>query len=432
MDMKTLSELLKELKTLPLGNIYKKNIGGKDYYYHQYFLDGKRIIHIVAKDQIDSLKCQIERRIEIENEIKQINLKDINLSKNSNELTGYVMSGNTVAAKFEKGVLVSINEKLAPLIIKRTHSLEKFLMLRTLDMSRTNARILKKVLNIDVDEDYKVSLYSYALSISDNYWFKPKHSKLKYMDVNFDNDALFETSLKGEVNVFFNKAKLSPEITTTGSFEKGWRFIDHEWWLYKQGNEKQIFSELFSSNFAELIGVNTVKYEYDGGYIKSKNFSPNHNFEPIAALADDDDSYDNIFGILVIINKELAIDYLKLIFFDTVVNNIDRHNENLGLLRDSKDGRIVSLAPNFDNNLSLIATTETLNSDVKKDGFIKLFIAFLVKNGAAKSLFKCIKFKDIELKDIEEIIDKIPIKIKDSKQLAETVLKRYNFLKGFI
>ena len=252
------------------------------------------------------------------------------------------------------------------------------------------------------------------------------------MDVNFDNDALFETSLKGEVNVFFNKAKLSPEITTTGSFEKGWRFIDHEWWLYKQGNEKQIFSELFSSNFAELIGVNTVKYEYDGGYIKSKNFSPNHNFEPIAALADDDDSYDNIFSILVSINKELAIDYLKIIFFDTVVNNIDRHNENLGLLRDSKDGRIVSLAPNFDNNLSLIATTETLNSDVKKDGFIKLFIAFLVKNGAAKSLFKCIKFKDIELKDIEEIIDKIPIKMKDSKQLAETVLKRYNFLKGFI
>lgn len=428
--MNTLSELLKKLKVLPTGNIYKKIINGKVYYYHQYFLDGKRISMKVKDNELDILKKQIQERIEIENQIKNIRLRNTSLSKNCKELTGYVMNKNEVVAKFEKGVLVSINETLAPLVIKRTHSLEKFLELRVIDMSRTNARILKKVLNMDFDEDYKASLYSYALSVSDHYWFKPKHSKLKYNEVNFDNDALFETALKGEVNVYFNKAKLSPEITTTGSFEKGWRYIDNEWWLYKSGNANQLFSELFSSKFAELIGVNTVKYELEDKYIKCKNFSPIYNFEPIASLADSNDNYENIFSILINIDRYLARDYLKLIFFDTVVNNIDRHNENMGLLRNADNGQIISLAPNFDNNLSLLATNEVINTDMRQDGFAKLFVNFLIKNDEARKLFKTIQFKPIEIMDIQNIVNNIPFKVPHKEDIANNVFKRYNFIKN--
>ena len=428
--MNTLSELLKKLKALPTGNVYKKIINGKVYYYHQYFLDGKRISNKVKDNELDILKKQIQERIEIENQIKNIRLRNTSLSKNCKELTGYVMNKNEVVAKFEKGVLVSINETLAPLVIKTTHSLEKFLELRVIDMSRTNARILKKVLNMDFDEDYKASLYSYALSVSDHYWFKPKHSKLKYNEVNFDNDALFEIALKGEVNVYFNKAKLSPEITTTGSFEKGWRYIDNEWWLYKSGNANQLFSELFSSKFAELIGVNTVKYELEDKYIKCKNFSPIYNFEPIASLADSNDNYENIFSILINIDRYLARDYLKLIFFDTVVNNIDRHNENMGLLRNADNGQIISLAPNFDNNLSLLATNEVINTDMRQDGFAKLFINFLIKNDEARKLFKTIQFKPIEIMDIQNIVNTIPFEVPHKEDIANNVFKRYNFIKN--
>ena len=120
--MNTLSELLKKLKALPTGNVYKKIINGKVYYYHQYFLDGKRISNKVKDNELDILKKQIQERIEIENQIKNIRLRNTSLSKNCKELTGYVMNKNEVVAKFEKGVLVSINETLAPLVIKTTHS----------------------------------------------------------------------------------------------------------------------------------------------------------------------------------------------------------------------------------------------------------------------------------------------------------------------
>lgn len=429
--MNTLSALLNELHSLPLGNIYKKTINGKTYYYHQYFSNGKRYSEIIkSKEELELLKKQIQRRREIEKQIKSYKSRDYSLSKNADELTGYIMNKNVITARFEKGVLIDVNESLAPLVIKRTHSIEKFLKLRVIDMSRTNARILKKVLNIEVDEDYKTSLYAYALSVNDHYWFKPKHSKLKYNDVIFTNDILFDTSLKGEVNVFYHKSKLSPEITTTGSFEKGWRYIDNEWWLYKVGNDKQLFSELFSTEFANLIGVNTVRYELDEGFIRCKNFAKDYNFEPIASLADDNDNYEYIFDILYKIREDIAKEYLKMVFFDSVVNNIDRHNENLGLLRNPDNGKIISLAPNYDNNLSLIAVNESLNSNPKKDGFIRVFVNFLHNNEVARELYKTIKFKNIDLEDINSIIKNIPIDIPNKDEIADAILVRYNYLKS--
>ena len=44
-----------------------------------------------------------------------------------------------------------------------------------------------------------------------------------------------------------------------------------------------------------------------------------------------------------------------MIFLDTIVANPDRHTNNFGLLRDTNTGMLMSLAPNFDNNMALIA-----------------------------------------------------------------------------
>lgn len=428
--MSTLSELLEKKKTLPSGNVYSKKINGGKYFYYQYFENGKRYSSIVSPDQAKELIALIQERKEIENLIKNklSSEKKIVLSKNAINLTGYVMSNNDVVAEFENGTMISINEKLAPLVIARTHSLEKFLSLRVIDMSRTNARILKKALNLTVDEEYKIPLYAYALSITDNYWFKPKHSKIKYSDIILNNDDFAEVSLKGDTAVFPCEHRLTPEITTTGSFEKGWKLIKNTWWLYKNGNAKQLFSELFCYEFAKLIKIPTAKYELDNKYIRSENFAKEYNFEPIAALADDNDNYEHVFNIVYAINKNIAKSYLKLIFFDSVVNNIDRHNENVGLLRDKETGDIVSLAPNFDNNLALISNTDSLKSP-KDDAFMKLFINFLKNNKTAMELFKTICWKDIEIESLYDIVNKIPLEIDNKKDIAEKIYLRYKYIK---
>ena len=430
--MKTLSELLADKNYLPQGNIYKKNINGKTYFYHQYFSNGKRYSKIVDTKTALELKEKILERKQIEKSINSLRSKErvVNLSKSADSLTGTIMMGNREVAEFKNGDLIWVDDDYAPLIIVRTHSLENFLSLRTLDISRTNARILKKVLNITTNEEYKIPLFSYALSISDNYWFKPKQSKLKYNDIIFNNDNYFDASLKGDSTLIGDKTRHTPELTTTGSYEKGWKLINNEWWLYKSGNKNEYFSELFSSKFAKLIGLKTVDYEMDGDYIRTKNFAKTLNFEPMASIAGDNEEYNNVFNLLFKMNRRFAKEYLFITFFDAVTYNIDRHNENLGFLRSRKNGKILSLAPNFDNNLSLISTTNSLKY-AKECGFVKVFLKFLRNNENALNLYKTISFKKIEKNEIKAIFNNIDIKVENTDDLVEKIYERYTFLSTF-
>ena len=64
---------------------------------------------------------------------------------------------------------------------------------------------------------------------------------------------------------------------------------------------------------------------------------------------------DDCYGILRDIDKNIADEYVKMVWLDTVCFNMDRHTENSGLLRDNDSGEIIKSAPNFDNNIALIS-----------------------------------------------------------------------------
>lgn len=245
----------------------------------------------------------------------------------------------------------------------------------------------------------------------------------------FNNDIYFDLALKGDTSYFPSRHRTTPELTTVGSYEKGWKKIDSHWWLYKKGNINEIFSELFSSAFASLMGINTVKYYYEDGFIKCQNFAEQYNFEPLIAIAGEDDSYGNTFPLVYKINPSFAEDFIKLLVFDCVINNVDRHNGNTGLLRDKQTGVIVAFAPNFDNNLSLISRNDLLNMEPKSDGLIKLFVNFLKKNETAKEIFKNMEFKEICRADIDNIISNIPVEMYCRDIIASYVYKRYEYFK---
>lgn len=427
--MENLYDLINKKNNLPQGRIYKKNIKGKTYFYHQFSNQGKRCSKIIKKEDFDELNKQILERLEIEKQIKEIlknGNKDIALSKSARELTGYVMKEDKVVAEFNQGNLISYNEDLCPLIIKRTKRLEPFLKYRSIDSGRTNSRILKKILNINIKDNNLISLCSYAASINDDYWFKPKHSKLKYKDISFNNDMLFDTSLKGLISIYPNKIILTPELTTNGSYEKGWKNNNGVWWLYKVGNKNEIFSELFYSRLFEKLNLPTAHYEYDGKYILSKNFAEKENFEPMVALVGDDEDYKTIYHELNKINHDIALSYLRLCFFDVVLNNVDRHNENCGIMRDKKTGKIVSLAPNYDDNLCLISRIETLPLSTN-EGFLKMFVSFIKNNEEIKKAYQEIDLPSINKEIIEEVLNEINFDV-DRKNIVSYILLRYKTL----
>ncbi len=427
--MKTFESVLNEYNSLPSGNVYIKVIKGNTYFYYQFSDNGKKITKYISKDEYDDLLIKINHKKELSKFIKE-NLKDENrslfLSNSARNLTGYLMLEDKIIGEFENGQLIKGNEKLLPLIIKRTKQLNKFLQTRVIDTSRTNARLLKKALNIHEENDELLSIYSYAVSITDNYWFKPKKSKLKYKDVQFKNDVLFDVSLKGSLSYFPRKVVLSPELTTGGSFEKGWKRIDNEWWLYKVGTDNEKFSELFYATLLEELNIPTAHYELDDKYIRSKNFAVGYNYEPMYSLMDDNDDYNDVLTELMKISKDIARQYMVLIYFDALLNNVDRHNENYGLLKDKKTGSIISLAPNFDNNLCLISRNEILNCSIK-EGFLSYFLKFLKSNQLAKDLLKESNLPRINESILNKCFNKISIKVNE-KMIREFILSRQKYL----
>ena len=67
--MENLYDLINKKNNLPQGRIYKKNIKGKTYFYHQFSNQGKRCSKIIKKEDFDELNKQILERLEIEKQI---------------------------------------------------------------------------------------------------------------------------------------------------------------------------------------------------------------------------------------------------------------------------------------------------------------------------------------------------------------------------
>lgn len=428
--MNSYDSLLKEYNSLPSGNVYKKVIKGREYLYYQYSKNGKKYTrHVTDEEGLELLGKIIRKKtlgFQLKEEIRK-NTRNFVLSQNAREFTGYVMSSDKVVAEFNHGQLVKQNEKLVPLIIKRTHSLSEFLKLRVIDTSRNNARILKKVLGIHEDKEEYLSLCSYAASITDNYWFKPKRSKLKYQAISFNSDIYFDTSLRGIITIMNRNSSPSPDLTTGGSYEKGWKLVDGEWWLYKKGNNNEYISELFYAYLMEELGVPTAHYEMDENYIRTKNFAKGYNYEPLASIMGEDEDYNHVLDKLLEINVNIAEQYLVLIYYDTILNNVDRHNQNCGLLRDQKTGQIISLAPNFDDNMCLISRDDELNR-AKNEGFLSYFLNFIKRNNKAKELYQSMDLPVIDEKILDRVIKKIPFDF-DSDKVKEFILNRYQFIK---
>jgi len=418
---KRIAELEKELAESINGYISRKVIKGKERFYLQWTENGKLKSRYIKAGELEQTRALVERRKSLQAELKKLKatpdgVKSYNLKRkavrNMQNITGTLMSEDRVIATVKNGVITDADERLLPLYLKRTGNIEGWLASRAIDPHRTNSRLLKRALRLRTTDDIATALAVNAATVTDRYWFKPEGSTAVYEDIRFKENYFAELALRGDPDSFSRKPSRTPELTNTGSFEKCWKLIDGEWWMYKNGNSEEYFSELFICKLCERLGLPTAHYELDGRYIRSKDFTNGAavNFEPMRALADDDEDYENCFNILNEISPDIAVQYLLLLWMDTVCYNMDRHTENFGLLRDVKTGRIISLAPNYDNNIALIAKGYPTDVRREHDGLIGFLKTFIQSSEEAHEMYRQMKPPEITERMIDECMDEIPIK----------------------
>ena len=423
--MSTVSEqiriLEKELRAYPNGYISRKMINGKERFYLQWTENGKLKSKYIKADELEQVRGMVEKRKQLQKKLKELKstpegIQNSNLKRkavrNMQSITGALMLEDRPIAKIKNGMIIESNDALLPLYLKRTKDVEGWIASRAIDSHRTNSRLLKKALRLRITDDVSTALAVNAATVTDRYWFKPEGSQASYEDIRFKENYFDQLALRGDPDSFSRKPSRTPELTNTGSFEKCWKLIDGKWWMYKSGNENEYFSELFICKLGEKLGFPMAHYELDGQYIRSEDFTDGArvNFEPIKSIVDDDEDYKNCFDILNAVSSELAKQYLILIWMDSVCYNMDRHTENFGFLRDVKTGEILSLAPNYDNNIALIAKGYPSDVSRENDGLIRFFRDFIKSCPEAGEMYRQMNMPVITSEIIYECMEEIPIK----------------------
>lgn len=329
------------------------------------------------------------------------------------ELTGHIMSRDKEIATVENGIITSSDEALLPLYLKRTGDLEEWLRSRAIDSHRTNSRLLKKVLRLSAYDDMQTVLSVHAATITDTYWVRLLGEELTWEQVRFKENMFDRLALYGDPDSFDHPSSPTPELTNTGSFEKCWRLIDGRWWMYKSGDELERFSELFIYHLGRELGFDMALYEADGKYVRSLDFTHGAtvNFEPMEGLVGGDEGYQRSFDVLMDIFEELAAQYLRLIYLDSLCFNMDRHTRNYGVLRDVQSGRIIALAPNYDNNIALIARGYRSSVDREKDALINFFEEFIGNDKRARALLCGMDVPQADARMIDACLEKVPITV---------------------
>lgn len=274
------------------------------------------------------------------------------------DFNGFLMYKDEVVAEIRKTELVKVFKKdLLPIIMlnESPGSFEVWLQIRVIDTHRTNSRQVRRRLSVKTEVPKEIVIKARAVSITDSYWLKWENENISYEEVRKSlSDGLNSIALYGNDNdVNFKATDITPELTNIGSFEKCWKLFNDEWYMIKKGSYKENFAEVLISNIAIELGFNAVKYEAidEGRLVKCRDFTDNAevDFEPMYSFVRD---YWEIDDCVNIINELGFInDFLDITFVDALCYNIDRHTFNFGLLR--RDGEILGLAPNFDNNLGL-------------------------------------------------------------------------------
>lgn len=353
-----------------------------------------------------------------------------------------VMSKDRVVARVDsKNHFIWKDEALCPLYFNRTENLDGWLASRAIDAHRPNSRLLKKALRLAERDDISTVLSVHAVTVTDTYWIKDADSDLTWEDVHFKKDYFSTLALKGDYTSFAaagaSKKAHTQELTNIGSFEKCWRLKDGVWWLYKQADAQELFSEYFISLLGKRLGFDMAEYVPCNDYIRPKirairtrDFTngASVNFEPLDAIMGEDvEDYIRTYNVLKQFGQDIASDYVSIVFMDALCANPDRHSFNLGVLRDVDSGKVLSLAPNFDNNMALIARGYPVKRTYGSDMLISDFNALLSSGAYWKGFSRNHTLPPITEELLDEIIHATGCRVR-AQEIVEYIMKRYRHI----
>lgn len=305
----------------------------------------------------------------------------------------YIMAGDKPVVEYDEAFDFKILDlDLAPLYIKNRGNVKAWIEERAVDPNRPNSRAVKSRQGLSKNAAaLETAMKMDAAAITDNFWVKAETDKRTYQDILFRKNDFFSLALYRDFSGLSFQPSRTPELTNIGAQEKGWKLEDGVWWLYKNEPVHEIVSEYLTYRIGKVLGFDMAEYEIaeNGRFIKTRDFTAGAvNLQHIDAVMRDheeegrtvpDDDYAYNYWELLKYSSAMAKQYLNLCTLDALCENYDRHTKNYGMLTDRRTGKILKLAPNYDNNNSLFANYGL--SKERKGGLLREFLRFLDTEG---------------------------------------------------
>jgi len=326
-----------------------------------------------------------------------------------------------------------LNKQFSPYALQlddlSKRSINKWIIDRATPFSRKNADKIYKTVNLSRDnQEIELMYLTHSLSINDNYWIASEKeiNTLKYENIslfrNSFNEAMYLVALKGN-DGFTLTDGISPEYTGQGTFPKCFVRKQDGIYMYKSGSTQDIRNEVFAGYIADLLGANTIHYEYESleniPCTVSKIYTnENINWETAFILCEflsqtkyTPQSFSENF---------LTKDYVNMIILDAVILNDDRHMKNWSVQFEADTNNIMGLAPNYDYNNAFRADDKTISNLMfdyrgKKVNILKAARIAYQKYGST-----------LRLDFVKSVINNINIDINKS-----ALINRINYIQGF-
>ena len=380
-DIKLLEQIAlieSQIEKLPKGYLSQKVINGKIYYYHQWSENGIKKGKYVSGSELHNLFSLFALKKELQSRL-------FDLKKGRDHVQKYqiikctLMHKNRLVVDIDidnqTGSIASIKEiySLADLPVGINQlSLDKDLHFwwneRSIPLSRSGLAEALEQLELNTPRSLLVKCF--GLSLSDQYWIKPKGTNLTWKQVNFfDND--FSEDL-GELlfGKQFKKGEIkleSPDSTSIGNLKKRWKIIDDKRYLIKGGSNpfrQEPINEVVASRVMDVLGIPHVTYTpmFSGGYPYSEceDFvNKNQDFVSAQQICNafkrnnDVSLYDHFVHCSEALGLKDVREYLnKMVVLDFIIANEDRHLNNFGAIRDANTLAFIGFAPIFDSGSS--------------------------------------------------------------------------------
>jgi hypothetical protein len=227
---------------------------------------------------------------------------------------------------------------------------------RVLTLDRKYAKEILRTIGANqatTDKDRAMIAISYhGLTLTDVFWIRGANEKIDFDSLNLYKHSLScafaDVSLRGKEITIHNAELLMPrdvagDVTTVGVAPKAWIRKNGEFYLLKDGDERDVEAELLASKIVGCFKVDYVPYEED--YFEGLKVSKCKiiTSESISIVPYEFvDIYCTNKGLdkLEFVLKKDSYSYYMMNILDYLIGNTDRHWGNWGLFVDNATNKL--------------------------------------------------------------------------------------------